>query len=281
MTHHWYRQAFARACALTSLCGMTLSAPLAAQTPMPAMQWAVKIAPGECMLDATGIATPIPVALSLRTIVGSDAYRFAIVGKDVPKLAPSLSPVTIQFRQADRSFQEQAIGAHLGTLGEAIVVQGMDPTLLDAMAHSTSVSVTAKSATLGPFVLPRAKGAIDALLGCERDQLVEWGADPAQFQAGGKRPVALRSRDNWLTNAQLLTLPMESDELHATFQVGIAPDGKVDGCKRIDPNAKGGAEKAACDMLKGQTLFIPASDAAGKPVRGAATFEVALIRRRN
>lgn len=244
---------------------------------LTAEAWNVEVAPGECTLTRS-IATPIPVTLSLRTITGTDSYRLAVVGKTLPRQnARELFPATIVFA-ADRHFERGARGVALANdLGNAIVIQGLDPEVIAAFAGASSIGVESKSGSLGPFALPNAKAAIGALAGCVRDQLVEWGADAAQFEPGGKPLVALVGRDDWVPNAELLKMPMGTDlKLDAVFKVSVAADGSVDGCAPVGASVDAKVTKIACGAVLARRLFTPASDAQGKPVRGVAAFEIHL-----
>lgn len=157
---------------------------------------------------------------------------------------------------------------------------GLEPDVIAAFAGSVSIAVQGQ-ATLGPIATPNAKGAVRALAGCVRDQLIEWGADPAQFEPGGKMPVALVPRDDWVPSATLLKIPVPSDgQVDAVFKVTVAANGAVDGCTQIGTGVDAKSATLACDSVLTRRLFTPANDAQGKPVRGAAVFEIHLYSER-
>lgn len=258
---------------------------VAAGVPRPgalAEAWEVKVAPGECTLNRS-IAAPVPVTLSLRTLTGSDSYRLALVGKTLPRQnARELFPVTLVFAGADRRFERKARGATLANgLGEAIILNGLEPEVIAAFGQASSIAIEAKSGTIGPFALPRARAAIAALAMCVRDQLVEWGADPGQFEPGGKMPVALIPRDDWVPSDQLRRLPIPDEmKVDAVFKAGVAADGTIDSCAQIGAGVDAKAARIVCDSVLTRRLFTPASDPQGKPVRGVAIFEIHLEARR-
>jgi hypothetical protein len=270
-----------RIASIFALAAALFSAPAAAQKPAtpPAPQWTVNVAQGQCTLERALIGK-IPVALSIQTLTGSDSYRVAIAGKGIPKFQfDTIMDTTILFGAADSRFQRDGLLVRVGgEFGNALIFSGLQRDLIDAFAAASTISFDYGIPGLGPYPIPRAGAAIKALDGCIRDQLVEWGADPAQFEPGGKTPVALKPREDWVPSPALLRmLQNRRSNMHALFRVGISPEGAIDGCEMIgssdlDP-------KPACEAIQGQRLFTPATDPAGKPVRGAATFEVRLVAR--
>jgi hypothetical protein len=241
--------------------------------------WAVNVAPGECTLERS-LAEPMPATLSLQTRVGSDIYRVALVGPGLP--GGGRRSIAILFGQQDKRFERSAELVSLsGGLGHGIVLRYLEPEVIEAFAQSSSITLQVGKKPYGPFALPQAKGAVAAFRKCIGDQLVEWGADPAQFAPGGATPTALASRDDWLTHGQLIGMASNSGphDLDATFVVGIAEDGSIASCGRTEGSRGDQVEKIACGAVLKKKLFAPARDAQGKPVRGAATFEAKVVRR--
>jgi hypothetical protein len=253
-----------------------LALPLSAQAQQaaPGTPWSVIVETGECSLERE-IAAPIPVRLSVQTVTGSDSYRLAIAGRAIPK-APDGKTAAILFQGVDSRFERKASFSRLsGSLGNALVFRSVQRDVIDGFAAASSISFDYGAPGVGPFAIPRAKAAIKALDDCVRDQLVIWGADPAQFEPGGKTPVALAPREDWLPRETLLKMLKGGNKHHALFRVGVSPEGTVDGCEMVgtsdlDP-------KPACAWVQGRRLFTPANNPSGKPVRGAATFDVTLI----
>jgi len=252
--------------------------PLSAQA-QGAGKWEVKVAPAECSLVRV-VQTPVPALLAVRTVPGTDEFIVLASGKDVPEGGkPEGFPARLSF---DGGKPIDATATPLGKLaaGPALQLAPFKPAMLGAFAAARTVSVGSTSRNFASFDVPRAGEAIAALRKCVDDQLLEWGADPAQFAPGGTRPVALKDRDDWLTNDQLLKLAGASSGTNADylFRVTIAPNGAIISCKREEAPANDPIEKLGCDPLVAQKLFTPAKNPAGTPVKGIAAFRVTLIR---
>jgi hypothetical protein len=263
-----------------ALLGAMAFAMVPAASAQDAGKWEVKVTPGECSL-VRSVAVPAPALLALRTVPGTDDYIVLLSGKDVPRRGSSF-PVKLAF-DGTKTLEVTASPAGKMAAGPAIQLYGLKPAMLDAFGEAHTVGASSGGLALARFDIPRAGAAAGALRKCVADQLVEWGADPAQFEPGGSPPVALKERDDWLTKAQYLALAdtMSGGEADYLFRVTVSTDGAIDGCKRNEARAKDKAEKLGCAPVMGRKLFTPASNAAGVPVRGAAAFRVMLISRPN
>ena len=244
----------------------------------PAGQWSVRVNPASCVLERQ---TPGPVStLSIATTPGSDSYRIAIAGKDVGKTA-SFVPATVGFDPSSHRISGFGSVASLPQLsGQLIWMAGVTPALLDELQAATSVTLATAGARAS-MPIPKAAAAIGALRLCNADQLIEWGADAAQFAPGGALPVALQDRDGWVSKKDLLAISsrVRPADIHATFRVGISPTGTIDRCERVDAATDQGAEQIACAAVLTKVLFSPAKNGGGQPVRGVATFDVVVLRR--
>lgn len=234
--------------------------------------WGVQAGPGECTLTGS-IPGASPVRLTLQTVTGSDSYRLTLTGKAVPRPA-ALATVTVVLG-ADRREGKARIAKLGGDSGNAAVISGLGPDWIAAFAQSNSIALEG-SAAAGPFALTHSKAAVRALGGCVRDQLVALGADPKQFEAGGKTPVALIPRDDWLSATDRRRILPDDGAVDAAFRVSVAVDGNVDDCAVVAGRVTAQQQKAVCDAVLTRKLFTPAADPAGKPVRGVAMFEVHL-----
>lgn len=248
-------------------------------------QWEVDGGLGQCVLDRN-IADAAPFKLSIRTLTGTDSYDLYIIGEALPEASRGThAPLAIDFANADRHFNVD--GVHI-TLpdggGKALVILGNGPEFVDALAQSSSVAIKQPGGVQGSVALPSATKAVAAFRKCMADQLIAWGADPAQFQPGGKTPVALAPQASFESNEQrgrvlrkIADKLHPTDAFHAQFQLTVTTEGKVDGCKRADASVKDGVEQIACAEVINHRLYKPASDPAGKPVRGVSIFDFWVI----
>src|SRR5207237_9666315 len=124
-----------------------------------------------------------------------------------------------------------------GGLSTAVRMSGVGPELLDRLAIADAVALRRGNHESSPINLANAAKAVAALRRCTAEQLVEWGADPAQFQAGGTLPTALVSREVWLTNSQLIGLAAGRSEVRASLNGRIAVGGAIDWCTAAEDGA--------------------------------------------
>lgn len=254
-------------------------APLAAQA-QSSGKWEVKVSPAECSL-IRGVQAPSPALLAVRTVPGTDDFVVLVSGKKVPERAAD-ARFSVQLRFDDAKPIE-ASATPMGKLPSGPVLQlaSFEPTMLDSFAAARSVSASSDAGSFASFEVPSARAAVGALRQCITDQLIDWGADPAQFAPGGKPPVALKDRDHWLTDSQLMSLASTTSEtgIDYLYRVVIAADGSIESCKRDDAKSGDKTEKLGCAPVIGQKLFTPAMNPAGAPVKGAAAFRVMVVRR--
>ncbi|MDG2535668.1 hypothetical protein P6144_18550 [Sphingomonas sp. HITSZ_GF] len=243
-------------------------------------KWEVKVSPAECSL-VRGVTAPAPALLAVRTVPGIDAFVVLVSGKDVPERSKD-ARFTAELRFDDaKPIEATAMPAGKLAAGPVLQLAPFAPTMLDSFAAARSVQASSDSGSLARFDIPRAREAVAALRQCIADQLVEWGADPSQFDPGGTPPVALKERDRWLSNSQQLSLAATSTSMGIDYlyRVTVATDGRIESCKREDAKADAQVEKLGCEPLIGQKLFTPAKNPAGVPVKGAAAFRVMLVKR--
>lgn len=92
-------------------------------------------------------------------------------------------------------------------------------------------------------------------------------------------PVALKHRDLWISNGQLLKLAAQSHRtsINGDFRLLIATDGTVTECHATSGVTEPDLEKSACAAVMKKRLFVPARSSSGNAVLGAATFRVSLM----
>ncbi|MBB4100531.1 hypothetical protein [Sphingomonas kyeonggiensis] len=254
-------------------------APLAAQA-QSSGKWEVKVSPAECSL-IRGVQAPSPALLAVRTVPGTDEFVVLVSGKKVPERAANARfSVELHFDDAKPIEAEASPMGRLAS-GPTLQLATFKPTMLDSFAAAHNVSASSDAGSFASFEVPSARAAIGALRQCIADQLIDWGADPAQFAPGGTPAVALKDRDDWLTSSQLMNLASTTSEtgIDYIFHVVIAADGSIESCKRDDAKSGDKTEKLGCEPLIGKKLFAPARNPAGTPVKGAAAFRVMLVRR--
>lgn len=253
---------------------------LFAAAPAAAQDWALDIQPAECTLNRA-VLEPTPQMVSLWTLPGSGLHTLVVASRDLPEGSATPFAVTVTLAEGTAFKGNGGVFPIRKEAGNGIAVSDLGTDFLDAFAKAAAISVTIGSKTYGPIAIPKAGGAVRAFKRCVSDQLVEWGADPAQFVPGGKTPATLAPPKTWLTVGQLGDMAGRGDSFHATFRISVSPTGAVDGCAVVDEPADKRAEKIGCGAVMSRTLFTPAQDAQGKAVRGVFALEVGLFRRPN
>ncbi|RZL59254.1 MAG: hypothetical protein EOP65_03670 [Sphingomonas sp.] len=245
---------------------------------LPKARWSLKADAAYCRLERQA-AGPNAI-LMIDTIPGSDSYNVAIAGGEMDR-PHQLASGSLIFEPMHESLN-----------GLVTVARGPDgvpfwriidipPAALDDLADAATISLAAKTKTSPVVSIPNAAKAIAAFRQCSAGQLMDWGADPAQFASGGRPPVASKHRDDWLSKRELLAVMAQSErsDIDAVFRVGVSTTGTIDDCRAVKADTADGVTKVACAAVMNKVLFAPATDPHGHPVRGVATFRVVLASR--
>jgi hypothetical protein len=272
--------------AVTALATMASATPAFAQAPAApqAERWQVDGSNGLCTLIRT-VAAPQQGTLFLQTTPGTDVYSFAVSSKSFSLHSTDVPfPTSIVLHDADARFAEKATSAHLeDDAGTLMRIAGLDDSFLQAFVHSSSVTFERSTGPIGPFAYRSAGQAVRVFTACIEQRLTDWGADAAQFQPGGKRPVPVKKPDDWLSRRQSFDLMKYIERGHVgptevMLRLTISTDGRITACQDFDDkHGHADMEKAACGMLVSQPLFEPARDPAGKPVIGVAAYRLAFV----
>ncbi|MFN3434290.1 MAG: hypothetical protein ACK4ZY_07800 [Sphingomonas sp.] len=256
---------------------LMMSGQVAPPTDPTSSRWSLKVDPAHCQLERRNAAAA--QFLSIDTVPGSDSYRVLIGGID-SKGPATLTRGALHFAPSEKSVTGLVSGVRLSDGTMLLRLEGLPPELLDDLAEAESMSVLIKSRAAGSVLTPGAAKAVAALRGCSAGQLIDWGADAGQFAPGGRLPVALTSRDDWIANRDLMALATKSTQAdtHVTFRIGITAGGGIEDCHPVTASSAD-VTKIACAAVVGKTLFSPARDAGGRPVRGVATFDINVMRR--
>ena len=249
-------------------------APPATQPAKP--NWQVSVEPDQCvlthMMDGDDLS-----ALAIQAWAGEDVSQVVITALRLPDFPQDrLLSLTVDVKPDSTPFHHPGKVVRLDAGRQALILSGMRNNFLDALSRASTVAISEGAKTVGPIALTHPASGIGALRKCLNDQLIEWGADPAQFQPGGKTPRALIERDLFVANDALLRMHFSGNGLTARFRIAIGTDGKVGGCERIDAKVSDNVESVACKAVTSKSLFEPARDPNGVPVKGIATFRVML-----
>lgn len=258
---------------LTPSSAMAQASPTADQRP----KWAVQIAPGECtLLRTTGGAEPS--LLRLKTKVGTERYWLALAGKDVRDVSgmmPEQVELRVDGKVAAERFGSQSNQPESG-FNRLYHVSGIGRDAIDAIARGETLEVRASSGKVATISMASAAKAFAAFRTCEADQLIEWGADPAQFEPGGSAPVVM-DRDQLVPQERLRQIKAPGRAIQPEHHLILSTEGVVEKCAATYGIPDSNMEQVVCTYLTGRKIGEPARDPSGKAVRGVVTVQPARI----
>jgi len=256
-----------------SLFGAT---PSTAQTAKP--KWALDGTGAFCTLSRTiedaAATNTARTTLLVRSYPGTGVFNFMVVRSAVPVTVHPTPDMTISFGSPGASYAKPVSILSLGDVGKAISVDYLPPSFLDDFAEASVVNVAVGKIAIGTYAIPNAAKAVDAFRECETAKLAEWGADPAEFEPGGRRPMPQGDSQKWIGYADL-RLPRNVAGTFAAFAVArltIGIDGHVEACTLIDSNQNTNLNSVVCKLLGDRGRYEPARDKDGKPVRAVALY---------
>jgi hypothetical protein len=240
-------------------------------------RWAVRVEPAQCRLERE--TADASTGFWVDTMPGSDSYRVAIpvAGADV---AESFGHGSLSFGPAGKVVPGLVRVTRLPAGVLRLTMQGLPAALPDDLAVASTVTIANADGVSGTAAFGGSDKAVATLRRCNADQLIEWGADLAQFEPGGTTPAALTPSDDWIPNGTLLRLAEQSRRpvIDDAFRLLVATDGTIGECHALNDASEPEFARTACDAVVGRRRFRPARNAAGAAVQGAATFAVSLRR---
>jgi hypothetical protein len=259
--------------------GAALLLPQAATTPDASMldRWQVQVDPAKCTLSREA-SMPQGSGIALIATPGTDSVVALLVAPTAATLPGTPTQVTVLLDGTETRFAANASAVRIARAGvRALRVFALPDAFLRALPKASAIRVEAAGRPLLSVATPNATGGVRALDRCNQDQLVEWGADPAQFAEGGARPVARKSPDDFVDNATLRAMTALSGSIDALFSLGVDEQGRVDRCAQQGTSADQRVSAMACKVVTGKSLFTPAHGPGGTPVRGAAAFRIITL----
>ena len=247
-------------------------------------KWAVDGTGAFCTLSRTveeGPATaPAPATspsttLVLRTYPGTQVFNFMVIRCTIPGALGPTATMSISFAPSGGPFVKPVSLLLLGAgVGKALAVDRLPPDFLESFADATLINVAIGKKAIGSYAIPNAAKAIDAFRECESAKLIEWCADSAAFEPGGRQPEPVGDSGKWIgfDDMQLPRGDRRSFVGFAVAQLTIATDGHVEACNLIDTNKSRMLDAIACKLLGERGRYEPARDKDGKPVRSVALY---------
>ena len=262
---------------VSALAAALAPSPASAQAQTPEGAWEIEKTAERCTLyRALGGADP--AAVSVTTDPGSDLYRLTVAAKTLPHHPTGRFPTAVILHGPEKRFGGMAMAGQLGgAFPQALQIDDITPGELATLSGAKAISLSFKGGAVGPLALPDLAEAVAAFGECNGEHLVAMGADARQFKPGGAAPVAVKPRDTWFGFPQIMEIAKAAGPAAATgglFTLVVDGAGKVENCTRRGAQGDDAYQKAACATLLNKTMFRPAHDPAGNPVKGIATFVI-------
>ena len=252
--------------------GAAVTAAVSLLAPQPAeaqaARWSVDGSGARCTLTRP-LEGREPATLVIRTVPTTDKYELMLIGEDRWKRSSTpFENVRITFQPSGAVHEKPIVaivlGAEIGSrLGATFLPRGF----LEDFGRSEAMTITIRKRDLGPIAYTGADKAVEALNLCVVAKLIEWGADPAGFEAGAQRPRALGEPTDWLLGSK----PSKRLGLGMGVRAGVArlhldTAGRVEACELLE-GTKDSLTSSACSRLKAAASYEPARDKEGNPVR--------------
>jgi hypothetical protein len=248
-----------------------MQAPAAA----PSDGWTVEVSLGKCRL--VRLLAAEKAGLSIETDAGSGNYILTLGHRSAARV-PENSPIPVAIKVDGRV---EAKGYAMRSRDPApfpvgVAVWQFDKGLLDAISAGSRISIAIGRGEIGPLPLPDAGKAVVALRGCEAEQLVEWGADPAQFAPGGSAPK-IGDRNALVPQSVMRRVRFPNHPIEPLHYLVLSDAGVVERCAAVYDIPGSDMEQLVCASLVGRKLGEPARDPAGKAVQGVISFSPGLL----
>jgi hypothetical protein len=249
----------------------------AAPAAQRADRWILEVSLGKCHLARD--LTAVHAALSIETQVGTDSYTLVVADEKVGRLPSPIAEVAIKVDGRDVAATYANLAKVSGTPSMQAWMPGLDGGIVEAVGSGKALSIAPKRGTrIGPLPLPDAANAVAALRRCEAEQLIEWGADPAQFAPGGSRPK-VGDRMQLVPQSVVQKIRFPKGPIEPLHYLVLSDQGVVESCASVFGIPGSDFEQIVCGHLRGRRIGEPARDAGGKAVRGVVALTPALIRR--
>ena len=253
--------------------------PATAPTPAPAgARWIVDESGDTCVMGRQVAAGP-DVTLAVRTYPGSGDYDLRFVRADWnaaltqigEQFELRLAPTTTAYARP-----RGAVLLNAGT-AQALRFGGLPNEFLAAFAQSNALTVRNGSDVMATYALPQAAAVAAAFADCEAGKLIDWGADPAAFEPGGRRAKPIGEEAEWLMG---LTPEGAEGTFRIYVRLNLGADGRPTDCTVLDAS-DATLRASACARFIERARYEPALDPQRNPVRSVAVTgaEWSLVRR--
>jgi hypothetical protein len=249
------------------IAGTSLFVPELAQA--QAASWSVDGAGTHCTLSRP-VGGTTPTTLIIRSAPTTEKYELMLVRQNRWKWPRSpFENVRITFKPSGAVHERLVEATDLGKgMGRGLGAQNLSPAFFQDFARSGELSIEAEKRELGTFSYPGAKKAAEAFDLCMIAKLIEWGADPAGFEAGARRPKPMGDPNDWLLgNDRRKSIGSRgAGDLSGVAKLNLDTQGRVEACELLEGTNDKFAS-LACSRLEAAARYEPARDKQGNSVK--------------
>jgi TonB family protein len=236
------------------------SAPAAARDPIPADRWIVDWGEQGCYLMRRTERWPSAIFV-LRTVPGSRGWDVVLIGNAWS------GGSTISWQPSGEALPRRSY-VESTTAGDALVIYGRPPSLLETVAAAQSIRVERNGRILLEIPFPEAAQAVAALRQCEIGVLRDWGIDPVAYAA-----IRVPPRGDIAAVVSDADYPPEA--LRAGFsgrtvvRLMIDTGGRVSDCATVASSGHAILDTRTCEIYRRRLRLSPAVGADGAPTAAA------------
>ena len=232
-----------------------------------AASWSVDGSSGRCVISRP-VQGPFEATMVIRAWPTIGNFELMLIGKDVPK------GLKTEGQKLQVDFEPEG-GSHSGSVGlveldpavgRALAADYLPPSMLNDFGASQSMKLTLGKTPIGTFAYGNSAGrVVSAFHQCAVAKLIEWGADPAAFERGGRHAKPSGDASKWLPRDIARSNRIGKGGAVAISRMTIGADGSVQACDVVETSHdKLGA--AVCRSLMARARFEPAAGPDGKAV---------------
>lgn len=238
-------------------------------------RWNLEVETGHCTLSRR-LSEPDGALVQIKSETGIDRYLLTIATSGMrswPKEGIARGVVRLDGAVIDEEYG----GFWPGEDGFKVrYVVGLPGETLARLSGGKEIALVAGRRRTKPIALDGAANAIAALRQCEVDELIEEGADPAQFAPGGK-PAKVPAERDLVPQSVMRTIRFPGVPIKPLHYLLLSDTGVVEKCSAAFGIPDSDFEQVVCRYLIGRKVTDPARDPAGRAVRGVIGVKPAMI----
>ena len=220
-----------------------------------------------------------PVSLLIQTYPGSGSYDLSLVlpqWHERPRMFPE--PAVLSFAPDGGSLEHEAMFQPFPDKpGGMLRFLEMPAEFLDRFGQATSLRVTYGRREVGNYLVPQAGPVSRVFADCEANKLVEWGANPAGFGPGTRRPRPIGDPNHWVVAADLPNFVRQPKNVTAAARLNLDAAGRIQQCTLIDPSGFAALDNLVCRLLRLRARYEPARARDGNAVETVVVYRVHWI----